>query len=94
MEAAIGRAGRDRLLRMVADHARRGPALIATATPEGARREAHGLRGAVGSVGAERLAAALHAIEHGPTLSPGDERLTTLRREADAVADAAEALLG
>ena len=53
-----------------------------------------GLRGAVGSVGAGRLSAVLHDIEHGPPLRPDDARLVSLSREADAVAAEAEALLG
>lgn len=93
-EAAIGRANRDRLLIMLADQARRAPAEIADALAAGglerARAEAHALRGALGAFGAERLAAVLHRIEHGD--APADA-LGDLRREAEAVARAAEALL-
>lgn len=97
LEAALGRDARDRLLRMTADHARRGPELIASAAAESSdlvRREAHALRGAMQAVGADRLAAALEAVELGPPLTPGDARLPALADAAEEAAAAAERLLG
>lgn len=98
IEATLGRANRDALLRMIVDHARRGPGAIAAAAAEGrhdrVRAEAHALRGAVAAFGGERLAAVLYAIEHGEPLARDDARLHDLHAAADAVAAMAEALLG
>lgn len=96
LERTLGPEARDRLLRLVAEHARGAPSLILAASidgPDRVRRAAHSLRGAVQTVGADALADVLGAIEHGPPLEDGDERWAALAREAEAVAAAAEAML-
>ena len=94
LEAALGRAGRDRLLGLIAEHARSGGRAVADAAAAGdearARREAHGLRGAMASVGAAALTAVLRDIEHE---GPDAPRLDALARAAEAVAREAERLL-
>lgn len=83
VEELLGREGRDLLLRLAIDHARAGVAAIHAAAAAGdtvaARREAHGLRGAVAGVGATELAAVLARVEREGTgfdaLDPAAERL-------------------
>ena len=96
LERAVGPEARERLLRLVAEHARGAPSMILAASmdgPDRVRRAAHSLRGAVQTVGADALADVLGRIEYGPPLEAEDERLGTLTREAEAVAAAAEGLL-
>jgi HPt (histidine-containing phosphotransfer) domain-containing protein len=94
LEATLGRANRDRLLALVVEHAPRAGDAIARALAEGradeARCEAHGLRGAIGAVGALPLTAILHAIEQG---SPDAAKAGGLAREVARLVDAAHALI-
>lgn len=92
VEALLGRANRDTLLRLAIDHARAGAAAMeaAAAAGDGAttRREAHALRGAVAGIGADALVALLERIEREGT------GLAALAPAVDALIAAAQAALG
>ena len=87
VEALLGRDGRDRLLRLAIEHARTGAAAIdAAADTATVRREAHALRGAVASIGAQVLAAVLAEIERDghttPALAPVVDATVSAARAA------------
>ncbi len=95
----LGDAGRDTLLSLLVEDARRVPPVLRDAVAGGrfdvARREAHGLRGAAASVGADALVAALLAIETGDDATLLDPaRLDEVERRAAAMIAAALSATG
>jgi len=91
----LGATGRDTLLALLIEDAQRIPSRLRALAAQGrddlARSEAHALRGAAASVGANRLAGALHAIEKGTIDS---RQLDEVDRSAEAVVRAARAVMG
>lgn len=87
LDALLGRAQRDTLLRLAITHAERSLEVIEGGDLAAARAEAHGLRGAVAPLGADALVAALRDVELGtapvtPALRAEVERFTAACRAA------------
>ncbi|MBD8677606.1 ATP-binding protein [Sphingomonas sp. CFBP 13720] len=94
----LGGAGRDTLLSLLIEDARRVPTrlreLVAERRTDLARYEAHGLRGAAASVGAIGLMTVLNAIETGDRGTPIDpDLLDELDRFAQDVIDAVRSVM-
>lgn len=94
LERAIGRDRRNRLLSSVIEQAPRALGAIENAVAAGqpavAASEAHGLRVAMATVGAERLMAALERVEAG-TADP--DAVRAVAEQVDALVQAARHLL-
>ncbi|KQM98782.1 hypothetical protein ASE78_06025 [Sphingomonas sp. Leaf25] len=93
----LGPAARDTLLGLLVEDAQRIPgrlrALVGGGRGDLARREAHALRGAAASVGAQALVAALRVVEDAREDAPIDPAwLDTIDRAAQAVVAAARAV--
>ncbi|HEX8383240.1 MAG TPA: PAS domain S-box protein [Sphingomonas sp.] len=79
----------DMLVAMLTQEAATRPdlirALVAAGDLDGARREAHALRGAAANVGATRLAVAAEMVEHAPDGASLERHLASLADAADAL---------